>query len=169
MQYSITFREASWPADRDALARVRHEVFVNEQGVPQALEFDGLDPTALHWLATGSAGEPVATLRMLPSGQIGRMAVCKPWRGHGIGSHLLDCALEAATRHGWREVWLNAQNDRIGFYARHEFFVISDTFEDAGIPHRRMLHRLRSPVAEAGWRAAPSLQSTPDARGHAHA
>lgn len=169
MQYSITFREASWPADRDVLAHIRHEVFIKEQGVPATLEFDGLDATALHWLAEASRGEPVGTLRMLPSGQIGRMAVRQPWRGHGIGSRLLECALEAAARHGWREVWLNAQNDRIGFYARHEFFVISDTFEDAGIPHRRMLHRLRSPAADAGWRAARSSQTAPDAREHVHA
>ncbi|WP_024326420.1 GNAT family N-acetyltransferase [Thioalkalivibrio sp. AKL19] len=146
MQHPITFREATWPADADALARIRCEVFVEEQGVPEALEFDGLDAAALHWLATGPGEEPVGTLRMLPSGQIGRMAVREPWRGHGIGSRLLDCALLAAARHGWREVWLNAQDSRIGFYARHDFFIISDTFEDAGIPHRRMLHRIHNPT-----------------------
>ncbi|WP_018141712.1 MULTISPECIES: GNAT family N-acetyltransferase [unclassified Thioalkalivibrio] len=145
MQRRITFREATWPADATALSLIRREVFIEEQGVPEPLEFDGLDPAALHWLATGPDREPIATLRMLPSGQIGRMAVRKPWRGHGIGSRLLDCAMEAARRHGWREVWLNAQDTRIGFYARHDFFVISDTFEDAGIPHRRMLHRIHHP------------------------
>ncbi|WP_018872119.1 GNAT family N-acetyltransferase [Thioalkalivibrio sp. ALJ16] len=146
MQQRITFREASWPADAGALSRIRHEVFVEEQHVPEALEFDGLDAAALHWLASGPDQEPVGTLRMLPSGQIGRMAVRAAWRGHGIGSRLLECALDAATRHGWKEVWLNAQSARIGFYARHDFFVISDTFEDAGIPHRRMLHRIQSPI-----------------------
>ncbi|WP_018863749.1 MULTISPECIES: GNAT family N-acetyltransferase [Thioalkalivibrio] len=149
MQHRIQFREASWPADAEAISAVRREVFIEEQGVPKALEFDGLDATALHWLAIGPGGEPIGTLRMLPSGQIGRMAVREPWRGHGIGSRLLDYAVEAAIRHGWREVWLNAQNTRLGFYAQHDFFIISDTFEDAGIPHRRMLRRIRQPLAQA--------------------
>ncbi|WP_019625465.1 GNAT family N-acetyltransferase [Thioalkalivibrio sp. ALJT] len=146
MQQHITFREASWPADAAPLSRIRREVFIEEQHVPEALEFDGLDAAALHWLASGPDQEPIGTLRMLPSGQIGRMAVRAAWRGHGIGSRLLEHALAAAARHGWQEVWLNAQNTRIGFYARHDFFVISDPFEDAGIPHRRMLHRIPRPT-----------------------
>jgi len=145
----IILREASWPADAPALIRVRSEVFIEEQGVPEVLEFDGLDPAALHWLATTGAGEPVGTLRMLPSGQIGRMAVRSDWRGNGVGSRLLDCALDAARQHGWHQVWLNAQVERVGFYARHDFFIISDTFEDAGIPHRRMLRRVRQPLSQA--------------------
>ena len=149
MHQRIILREASWPADAPALIRIRREVFIEEQGVPEVLEFDGLDPAALHWLATTGAGEPVATLRMLPSGQIGRMAVRRDWRGNGIGSRLLDCALDAARQHGWNQVWLNAQVDRVGFYARHDFFIISDAFEDAGIPHRRMLRRLRQPLSVA--------------------
>ncbi|WP_019591459.1 GNAT family N-acetyltransferase [Thioalkalivibrio sp. ALE20] len=150
MSQRINFRQASWPADRKALSLIRREVFVEEQQVPEDLEFDGLDAGALHWLAEEPGGEPIGTLRLLPSGQIGRMAVRRPWRGHGIGSHLLECALNAAIRHGWREVWLNAQATRLGFYARHDFFIISDTFEDAGIPHRRMLRRIRNSMARAG-------------------
>ncbi|WP_018935610.1 GNAT family N-acetyltransferase [Thioalkalivibrio sp. ALJ24] len=146
----IIFREASWPADQEALSRVRREVFVGEQQVPEDLEFDGLDAGALHWLAEDPDGEPIGTLRLLPSGQIGRMAVRQPWRGHGIGSHLLECALTAAGQHGWEHVWLNAQASRLGFYARHDFFIISDTFVDAGIPHRRMLRRVRDHMARAG-------------------
>ncbi len=149
MQHRIDFREATWPADAEPLSLIRREVFIEEQGVPEPLEFDGLDPAALHWLATGPGHEPIGTLRMLPSGQIGRMAVRRPWRGHGIASRLLECALEAACQHGRDTVWLNAQSDRLGFYARHDFFIISDMFEDAGIPHRRMLRRIRSSLANA--------------------
>ena len=71
----IRIREASCPADRMALETVRGEVFVKEQRVPHNLEFDGLDSDALHWLALTPEDEPVGTLRLLPSGQIGRLAV----------------------------------------------------------------------------------------------
>ncbi|TVP85958.1 MAG: GNAT family N-acetyltransferase [Thioalkalivibrio sp.] len=138
----IRIQEASWPADRVALQTVRCEVFVKEQNVPRSLEFDGLDATALHWLALTPEEEPVGTLRLLPSGQIGRMAVMRDHRGRGIGSRLLNHAIAAAEAHGWDEVWLNAQYASRGFYAPHGFIVISDIFEDAGIPHQRMLRRM---------------------------
>jgi predicted GNAT family N-acyltransferase len=146
----IRIREASWPADRKALEAVRCDVFIKEQNVPRHLEFDGMDSSALHWLALTELDEPVGTLRLLPSGQIGRMAVIKAHRGRGIGSRLLHHAIAAAEAHGWNEVWLNAQFRRRGFYAPHGFIVISDIFEDAGIPHQRMLRRLKKSMAMAG-------------------
>lgn len=145
----IQIREASWPADRAALESVRNEVFVKEQNVPRRLEYDGLDATALHWLALTPEEEAVGTLRLLPSGQIGRMAVLRPYRGRGVGSRLLHHAIAAAEAHGWSEVWLNAQYARRGFYAPHGFIVISDVFQDAGMPHQRMLRRLHRNTALA--------------------
>ena len=138
----IRIREASWPADRMALETVRREVFVKEQNVPRNLEFDGRDADALHWLAFTPKDEPVGTLRLLPSGQIGRAAVLPAYRGRGVGSRLLCHAIAVAEAHGWGEAWVNAQYVRRGFYAAHGFIVISDLFEDAGIPHQRMLRRL---------------------------
>jgi predicted GNAT family N-acyltransferase len=138
----IRIREASWPADRMALETVRCEVFVQEQNVPRSLEFDGLDSSALHWLAFTPEEEPVGTLRLLPSGQVGRAAVLRAYRGQGVGSRLLRHAIAAAEAHGWGEVWVNAQYARRGFYAPHGFIVISDIFENAGIAHQRMLRRL---------------------------
>ena len=138
----IRIREASWPADRMALENVRCEVFVKEQNVPRNLEFDGRDANALHWLALTREEEPVGTLRLLPSGQIGRAAVLPAYRGRGVGSRLLRHATAAAEAQGWGEVWVNAQYVRRGFYAAHGFIVISDLFQDAGIPHQRLLRRL---------------------------
>lgn len=135
-------REASCPADRMALETVRLEVFVKEQRVPRNAEFDGLDSSALHWLALTPKDEPVGTLRLLPNGQIGRLAVLHDYRGKGIGSRLLHHAIAAAEALGWDEVWLNAQHQRRDFYAPHGFIVVSDIFEDAGIPHQRMLRPL---------------------------
>jgi predicted GNAT family N-acyltransferase len=148
--HRIRIREASWPADRRAIEQVRCEVFIKEQNVPRSMEFDGLDAAALHWLALTADGEPVGTLRLLPSGQIGRMSVLRSHRGQGIGSRLLRHAIAAAEAHGWKEVWLNAQHARRGFYAAHGFIVISDPYQEVGIPHQRMLRRLQLPLALAG-------------------
>lgn len=145
----IRIREASWPGDRQSLEWVRCEVFVKEQNFPWSLEFDGLDLTALHWLAHTEQGQPVGTLRLLPTGQIGRMAVLAGYRGQGIASRLLRHAIAAAEAHGLPEIWLNAQFMRRSFYGEHGFYVISDVFPEAGIPHQRMLRRLHRPEAVA--------------------
>lgn len=146
----VRIREATWPADKALLTHVRCEVFIKEQNISRSLEFDGLDATALHWLALLPEELPVGTIRLLPSGQIGRLAVLPEYRSTGVGARLVHHAVAAAEAHGHSEVWLNAQFSRRGFYGALQFIVISDVFEEAGIPHQRMLRRL--PQREPGQR-----------------
>ena len=131
-------RHARWPADEAAIRDIREEVFIAEQGVPAALEWDGRDPECTHLLAFSEQGEPVATARMTPGGHIGRMAVRKAWRGQGIGSRLLKSLLDAARAQGLAAVYLNAQTHALPFYAHHGFQAEGVEFLDAEIPHRRM-------------------------------
>jgi len=133
----IDVRAATWADDQALIAAVRRTVFIDEQRVPEALEWDGLDDDARHWLAR--AGErAVGTARLLPGGQIGRMAVLAPWRRRGVGSALLHAALGAARAAGLGAVFLHAQVHALAFYARHGFVVEGPVFDDAGIPHRAM-------------------------------
>jgi len=131
-------RRARWPADEAALRGIREEVFIGEQGVPLALEWDGQDPKCTHVLALSGQGEPIGTARMTPRGHVGRMAVRKAWRGQGVGSRLLNSLLDTARAQGLTDVYLNAQTQAVPFYTRHGFQVEGEEFLDAGIPHRRM-------------------------------
>ena len=137
-------RAAHWPRDGDALMAVRTAVFVDEQGVPAELEWDGRDAKAWHWLAEDVAGSPIGTARLLGSGQIGRMAVLPAWRGEGVGTALLAAVLHDAPRHDVRELWLNAQCTAEPFYARAGFAPEGVIFMEAGIPHRQMRRRQES-------------------------
>jgi predicted GNAT family N-acyltransferase len=132
-------REASSAADGEAIRAVREAVFVKEQGVPAALEWDGRDGEATQLLAVGPHGEAVGTARLLPEGRIGRMAVLRPWRGRGVGSALLARAIEIARREGLTEVHLSAQSRSAEFYRRHGFVARGREFHEAGIPHRWMV------------------------------
>ena len=135
-QAAWQIRIADWgnSTDRSALELVRREVFIVEQQVPEALEWDEDDATAIHLLAVADH-EPVGTARVLPSGQIGRMAVRKPWRGRGIGKALLLTAIE----HCSRPPFLHAQVHAIAFYTAAGFLPSGDVFDEAGIPHQRMV------------------------------
>ena len=141
---TTTFRArlAQWDRDEATLRAIRHEVFVVEQHVPAALEWDGLDAACLHAIAEDATGQPIGCGRLLPDGHIGRMAVRARWRGQGVGARLLERLIEAARSRGDRVLMLNAQVHAMPFYARHGFSPVGDPFEEAGIPHQAMARRL---------------------------
>lgn len=138
MMSSFSVREVGWLQSREALSAVRKAVFVDEQGVPEALEWDGLDAGGRHLLAEDALGGPIGTVRLLGDGHIGRMAVMPKLRGKGVGRALLDEVLRLARRHEMGRLYLNAQVAATGFYERAGFRQVGEEFMDAGIPHRRM-------------------------------
>jgi len=129
---------ADWQADQSTLCRIRQSVFIDEQGIPAELEWDNQDAESAHFLAYNLDGDPIATVRLLQDGHIGRLAVLPGWRGRGIGSSLLLAAIELADEHGLDKVYLHAQLEAAGFYHLHGFMNEGEAFEEAGIPHIRM-------------------------------
>jgi predicted GNAT family N-acyltransferase len=131
-------RLTQWQADEPSLRAVRHAVFVVEQRIPAALEWDEADRVSLHALAEDGQGTPIGCGRLLIDGYIGRMAVLAAWRGRGVGGALLDRLVEAAQARGHRRVVLRAQTHALPFYARHGFRAFGDEFLEADIPHQAM-------------------------------
>lgn len=153
-------REASWQTDRNALSNIRKLVFIVEQDVPQEEEWDGRDEESWHWIATDQDGRAIGTARLLPEGQIGRMAVLKEWRGTGVGAALLEMAVEKARHLGFEKVFLHAQTHALKFYEKSGFVADGDEFEDAGIPHFNMTRSLTAPENDA--RRVPATLGVPD-------
>ncbi len=125
--------------------RLRRVVFIQEQGVSEADEVDGLDDGAIHLLAFD--GEtPVGTARLLVKeavGKIGRVCVLPEARGTGLGAALIRAALEVLRdQPGVREAYLGSQSHATGFYEKLGFVVEGEEFLDAGIPHRHMRRAL---------------------------
>jgi predicted GNAT family N-acyltransferase len=142
----FTVAIAAWPDHAAQLRAVREAVFVREQGVAAALEWDGADPACTHALARAAGAEPVGTARMRADGHVGRMAVLAGWRGRGVGSALLGLLVDAARARGLPAVYLNAQLGAVAFYVRHGFAATGPVFLEAGIPHRRMVLPLAAPA-----------------------
>ncbi len=131
-----------WAHEWARLSHVRRAVFIDEQGVPEALEWDADDAGAVHLLAVDDQGEAIGCARLLPDGHIGRMAVLPPWRGRGVGRALLAAALDAAQARGHACVQLSAQTHAADFYVGAGFVRMGDEYEEAGIPHVVMEKRL---------------------------
>jgi predicted GNAT family N-acyltransferase len=118
---------------------IRWTVFVEEQNVPPGEERDRFDETALHFLALVD-DEPAATARAAHKSprliKIGRVAVLKPFRGAGLGARLMQ-----AVHIGYpdSDFTLDAQLQALPFYERQGYQAEGSIFDDAGIPHRRMV------------------------------
>jgi len=137
-QPAYSVRAAVWPDDAERLREIRTVVFVHEQKVPAAIEWDGTDGECTHVIAEDPSGTPVGTGRLTPDGKIGRMAVLAERRGEGIGRAMVRLLVEQARELDFAEVKLGAQTHAIGFYQDLGFEAFGDEFEEAGMPHQMM-------------------------------
>ncbi len=138
----VSLHQGSWEALGPDARKVRSEVFLQEQSIPEALEWDAADATALHVVARNRLGQALATGRLLTHapgvGQIGRVAVVRAVRGAHLGRDVLEALLAAAWARGDAEVMLHAQCSAVGFYQRLGFHRRGPEFDEAGIPHVEM-------------------------------
>lgn len=124
---------------------VRTAVFVQEQAIDEADEWDEDDATAIHAVASNLAGLPLATGRLIHAGltpghaKIGRMAVLRSTRGVGLGDLVLLALMGQARQLGISQLSLHAQVSAQPFYARHGFMPQGDEFDEVGIPHVHMV------------------------------
>jgi len=139
----VNITRTDWQTHADALRQVREKVFIEEQHVPETLEWDEFDDSAVHFLASDDQGAPIGCIRLLPSGQISRLCVLEQFRSHGVGRQLLDRAEQEARDQGMTEVFLHAQTQACAFYEHAGFSVNGGIFLEADIPHRQMTKELR--------------------------
>ncbi len=130
----------SWAAHQLAIAKIRRDVFIVEQGVPEELEWDEYDQSASHFGVIDSVNHEdlIAYGRLLPTGKLTRMAVALSHRRHGHGSALVNHALSLAKSRALLDVHLDAQLTAMPFYRKLGFKAFGNPFWDAGIEHMAM-------------------------------
>lgn len=145
-QAVVQIRSGDWATLGADAARVRTEVFIEEQAIPLDEEWDAADTSALHAVVYNRLDQALATGRLLVHApgvaRIGRMAVLRPMRGIGLGADVLRALMEAARRRGDREVLLHAQISARGFYERLGFQPRGEVFHEVDIPHIEMTRLL---------------------------
>ncbi len=136
----ITVKVVETEEELDAAIGVRFRVFVEEQQVPPEEELDAYDAAATHAIALHQ-GRVVGTGRVIldqDSARIGRMAVDREWRRHGIGGLLLLFLEEEARTQGVTVFVLHAQEYVKSFYAAHGYREHGEVFLEVDIPHVEM-------------------------------
>ena len=137
--YTVQFAE--WSQQCDALAKLRTDVFVEEQNVPIEVIMDALDVDGVHVVATDLLGNVIGTGRLVLHKyvpRIGRMAVVKSSRSTGVGGQILQKLCDAAKQRGFGEVMVHSQTHASPFYFKHGFLSHGSEFFEAGIPHQEM-------------------------------
>ena len=127
--------------NKNDICKVRFEVFVDEQNVPEELEIDGLDGEAKHVLAFVD-GVPIGTGRILSDGHIGRVAVLKKYRGQGSGKLIMKELIKSAQGMNLEKVWLSSQWHAHSFYLDLGFVCVGEIYKEAGIDHIKMFRAL---------------------------
>jgi predicted GNAT family N-acyltransferase len=128
-------------ADRQACFAIRRAVFIEEQQIDEAEEWDDHDATCLHYLAIGDDG-PAGTARLIAKGdcaKIGRVAVLPAHRGTGLGGRIMQMVMADARARGFVRAELESQLSALPFYARLGFVAEGPDYDDgSGILHRLM-------------------------------
>jgi len=147
---SVQIRLTQSPEDIQQCQALRRVVFVEGQGVDEALEVDGRDPDCLHLMAFEDA-RLVGCARMRPVDGVAkaeRVAVLESYRGEGIGRQLMHVMEQAAAQRGMPRIKLAAQIQVVPFYEHIGYTAYGDEFIEAGIRHRWMSRDLNEDSAQ---------------------
>lgn len=135
----ITIRKAEGDSDYEHVKAIRREVFVKGQNVPED-KLDEFEDESIHYLAF-CEGKPVGTARwrMTNDGiKLERFAVLLTFRRKGIGSALLEHILSEIDLS--QDIYLHAQEYIVPFYINYGFRTEGDIFDEAEIPHYKMIY-----------------------------
>lgn len=150
----VDVRLGNWDQLGPQAAVVRRTVFIDEQGIPEAMEWDEADASCVHAVACNRFGMALGTGRLIEHApgvsRIGRMAVLPALRGADVGRQVLDALTECARLRGDLEILLHAQTSAAGFYRRAGYTERGPVFDEAGIPHQEMFVRLGAAQAASG-------------------
>ena len=126
-----------------AAFQIRELVFVVEQEVEAAEEYDEFETTSVHFLAV-LEGAPVGTARwrFTSNGvKMERFAVLKEARCKGVGQALVAAVLKDIEMHPdgkGKKRYLHAQIHAMPLYAKFGFQQVGEQFEECAILHYKM-------------------------------
>lgn len=144
---SLSVGRVDWEIAQDLLKVVREKVFVCEWRIPPRVEFDKHDKKAIHVLVCDDTSqEPIATGRILPSGEISRIAVLPNHRQCGADKLVLACLIRIANELALEEVFVNISLDAVDYFCQNRFSPVGAVYMEAGRPRQTMSYNLSEPV-----------------------
>jgi predicted GNAT family N-acyltransferase len=135
----IQVNKVKTKSEIDSIFSIRNRVFVVEQNVDAAEEYDEDDQKCTHFVAYCN-GEACGTARWRFKDKgiikLERFAVLKEYRNTGVGAALVKAVLQDLPYAS--KIMLHAQLHAVPFYEKMGFKSYGPQFEEAGIQHFAM-------------------------------
>lgn len=130
-------------ADFERYFSLRWQLLRAPWNQPRGSERDEFEAAAFHLQVQDRNGSLIGIGRLHRiddrRGQIRYMAVVDAWRGHGVGTTLLEALEQQARDWGLEEIRLHARQAAVDFYAHHGYSVVAPSHTLFGsIPHLLM-------------------------------
>jgi predicted GNAT family N-acyltransferase len=128
--------------DMEHAFEIRRQVFVIEQKVDPAEEYDEHENSCTHLLARHT-GVPCGTARIRKTEngyKLERFAVLAQYRGKGVGAALVEGCLQRLEAGTY--AYMHAQEHALLFYAKHGFEAEGERFWECDIPHFKMWKKI---------------------------
>jgi predicted GNAT family N-acyltransferase len=132
------------PEELEKSFAIRKKVFVDEQKVAEAEEFDEFEDASRHFLALYE-GMPCGTARWRYTEKgvkLERFCVLPEFRSQKVGSALVQALLDdiaSRPESAGKLCYLHAQVTAMPLYAKFGFSPVGEMFEECDIPHTKMV------------------------------
>ena len=136
-------KQGRWKQFQQDAKLIRTQVFICEQGITEANEWDDQDLISQHFVIYDQ-DQPIATARLLENNSVGRVAVLKAYRGQGLGQMIMLEIISYAQKQRRSVLTLSSQVHAISFYEKLGFTVQGNSYDECGIPHIEMTMSLNT-------------------------
>ncbi|ENU25570.1 GNAT family N-acetyltransferase [Acinetobacter modestus] len=136
-------KQGHWDQLQQDAKLIRTQVFICEQGITEADEWDDQDLISQHFVIYDQ-DQPIATARLLENNSVGRVAVLKAYRGQGLGQMIMLEIISYAQKQRRSVLTLSSQVHAISFYEKLGFIVQGNSYDECGIPHIEMTMSLNT-------------------------
>ena len=140
-------KHGRWDQLQQDAKLIRTQVFICEQGITEADEWDDQDMISDHFVVYDQ-DQPIATARLLQNNSVGRVAVLKAYRGQGIGRMIMLEIIRQAHQQDRTFLQLSTQVHAISFYEKLGFSIQGDAYDECGIPHIKMQLVIETKITE---------------------
>lgn len=75
--------------------------------------------------------------------QLKQMAIAEPLQNLGFGRKIVQFGIDVAVDLGYTTMILHARENAVGFYKKLGFDIVGEKFIEIGIPHYKMIKKLK--------------------------
>ncbi|MGP9037183.1 GNAT family N-acetyltransferase [Bacillus stercoris] len=136
----MSIKRITTEADLHEALKIRRGVFIEEQHVSEADEFDEFDTLQeqCQHILVYHENQPVGTGRARVVGhtaKLERICILKHYRKYGLGKIIVSGLEEIMKEKGLTSYKLHGQTQAAGFYQKLGYQISSQEFMEDGIPH----------------------------------